>query len=166
MCGRTALLLVAALLIAGPALSSPDSMRQVVSLPDTAGVATPDSSAAAQPEDRVVLYYFHRTARCENCLKFEAYADEAVRGAFKEELDDGLLEWRVVNLDDSTSVHFVDDYMLAQSSLVVSRVSEGKEIDWRNLDGIWYLVGNKDRFIEYVTYEVGEELKRLLDPRR
>jgi hypothetical protein len=123
--------------------------------------AAPDSGASARPADRVEVYYFHRTARCENCLKFEAYADEALRGSFPEALADGSLEWRVVNLDDTTNAHFVGDYDLFESSLVVSRVRQGAETAWRKLDAIWSLVEGKDAFLEYVAFEVGEELKRL-----
>jgi hypothetical protein len=128
-------------------------------------VAPPDSTASARPADRVEVYYFHRTARCENCLKFEAYAEEALRTSFAEALADGSLEWRVVNVDDTTNAHFVDDYDLFESSLVVSRVREGAETAWRKLDAIWSLADDKDAFLEYVAFEVGEELKRLREDR-
>lgn len=124
-------------------------------------VAARDSTASAPPVDRVAVTYFHRTARCDNCLKFEAYADQALRDAFPEELADGTLEWRVVNLDDTTSAHLVEHYDLFEISLIVSSVRGGREVYWRNLDAIWTLVGDKDAFTEYVAFEVGEELGKL-----
>jgi hypothetical protein len=127
-------------------------------------IAARDSTASAPPADRVTVYYFHRTARCENCLKFEAYADQALRDSFGKELAEGTLEWRVVNLDDTTNAHFVSDYDLFESSLVVSRVRGGQEVDWRKLDAMWTLVDDKDAFLKYVAFEVGEELKRLNEP--
>lgn len=127
--------------------------------------AAPDSAAPSREPDRVAVYYFHRTARCEKCLKFEAYADEALRSSFSEALADGSLEWRVVNVDDTTNAHFVGDYDLFESSLVVSRVREGAETHWRKLDAIWTLAEDKDAFLEYVASEVGEELRRLDEAR-
>jgi len=124
-------------------------------------VAARDSAASAPPADRVVVAYFHRNARCDNCLKFEAYADQALRDSFPEELADGTLEWRVVNLDDTTSAYLVEDYDLFEISLIVSRVHGGQEVYWRTLDAIWTLVGDKDAFMEYVAFEVGEELGKL-----
>jgi len=123
--------------------------------------AAGDSTASTPPADKVTVHYFHRTARCDNCLKFEAYADQALRDSFPEELADGTLEWRVVNLDDTTSAHLVEDYDLFEISLIVSRVRGGQEVQWRNLDAIWTLVGDRDAFLEYVAVEVGEELKKL-----
>jgi hypothetical protein len=134
-----------------------------------AGAAVPDSAASARRAERVEVYYFHRTARCESCLKFEAYAEETLRTSFAEALADGSLEWRVVNLDDTTNTHFIDDYDLFESSLVVSGVREGVETHWRKLDAIWTLVQDEEAFLAYVADEVGEELRRLdegreLDP--
>ncbi len=120
-----------------------------------------EDSPTVPRADRVVVYYFHQTARCENCLKFEAYADEALRQFFAAELASGDLDWRVVNLDDTTNAHFVDDYALFESSIIISNVRGEEEINWRNLDAIWHLVNDKDRFIEYVAVEVEEDLGTL-----
>jgi hypothetical protein len=120
-----------------------------------------DSTALAPPASRVAVYYFHRTVRCDNCLKFEAYAGEALREWFAEQLADGALEWRVVNLDDTTNAHFMQDYDLFEVSLIVSRVQDGTQVAWRNLDAIWTLVSDKAAFLEYVSFEVNEELEKL-----
>jgi hypothetical protein len=123
--------------------------------------AVPDSIAATPLADRVVVRYFHRTARCDNCLKFEAYADTALRRSFSDELAGGVLEWRVVNVDDTTNAHFLEDYGLSGISLIISIVRGGDESDWRSLDAIWDLVDDESAFAEYVAYEVGIELGRL-----
>jgi hypothetical protein len=117
------------------------------------------------PVDRVIVYYFHRTARCDNCLRFEAYASEALRDTFADQLAEGRLEWHAINLDQPENEHFVATYELVESSIIVSRFLDGEEAEWRSLDEIWELVGDKPAFMDYVSWEVGEDLRRLLERR-
>jgi hypothetical protein len=47
----------------------------------------------------------------------------------------------------------VKDYGLFTQSLILSRVVDGKEVEWKNLDQIWKLVGDKEQYLTYVTSE-------------
>jgi len=140
--------------------------------PDTAavvnGAAVPDSLEPETPRaprpDRVVVYYFHRTLRCDTCLKFEAYTDEALHSRFAEELADGRLVWSVLNVDDESTAALVDAYNIFESSLVVSVVDAGEERSSEKLEAIWGLVGDKPSFLSYVQSEVGANLKEVREP--
>ncbi|MFH1724925.1 MAG: nitrophenyl compound nitroreductase subunit ArsF family protein [Elusimicrobiota bacterium] len=112
----------------------------------------PAAEKAAYP--RVIAYYFHGATRCVTCKKLEAYSEAALRSAFPKELEAGVLEWRTVNIDEPENKHFIKDYQLFTKSLVISRLEEGEQVDWKNLDRIWKLVGDKDAFAEYVRSEV------------
>ncbi|MFH1864924.1 MAG: nitrophenyl compound nitroreductase subunit ArsF family protein [Candidatus Eisenbacteria bacterium] len=168
-------LVVVALLVGSVALSvgaaGPSGI--VPGPPDTAAVPAsggdvPDSSESEEPRaprpDRVVVYYFHRTLRCDTCLKFEAYTDEALSSCFTEELDDGELEWRVANLDDPGSEHFVDDYHITENSVVVVEFRGGEQREWANLDAIWGFVGDKPTFLSYIRSEVEASLSKVRKP--
>ena len=123
---------------------------------DTLVVKT-DSLKAEQPEeisDKVIVYYFHGTRRCSNCIKFEDYSKEAIDSGFAAELANGTLEWRPFNTDESENKHYVNDYQLYTKSVVLSKVVDGKEAEWKNLDKIWKLVASKEKFIEYVQEEI------------
>lgn len=109
---------------------------------------------------KVIVYYFHGDFRCSNCIKFEEYAKETVETNFKEQLDSGKLEYKVVNVDRKENAHFVDDYKLYTKSLVLSLVKDGKEVKSKNLEKIWNYVRNKDQYIKYVTDEVNSFLPR------
>lgn len=50
--------------------------------------------------------------------------------------------------------HFVNDYQLYTKSLILSLVKDGKEVKSKNLDKIWQLARNKQKFIDYVTGEI------------
>lgn len=112
-----------------------------------------------QTHNRVVAYYFHGTMRCPTCHKLEQYSKEAIETNFKEELASGKLEFKIVNVEDRGNEHFVRDYQLYTKALVLSLVSDGKETRSANLNKIWEYVGNKQKFIDYVTAAVAGLLK-------
>lgn len=121
-------------------------------------VAESGESLSAPMASKVVLYYFHGTARCATCRKFESFTKEALQGAFAEKLDSGELEWKMVNVDEPDNKHFVADYGLYSKSIVVVRIRDGKQLEWKNLEKIWELVGEKNVFVKYVRDEVGAYL--------
>lgn len=116
-------------------------------------------SLKSQGSDRFVIYYLHMNRRCMTCEKLEKYSEEAVSAGFAEQLRDSSIVWRVVNFEVKGNEHFAKDYQLYSQSLIVSKVRDGKETEWKSLDKIWTLVGNKDRFISYVRSEVKDFIK-------
>ena len=116
-------------------------------------------SSKYQGSDRFVIYYLHMNRRCMTCEKLEKYSEEAVSTGFAEQLKDSSIVWRVINFEDEGNEHFAKDYQLYSQSLIVSRVRDGKETEWKSLDKIWTLVGNKDKFISYVRSEVKDFIK-------
>ena len=115
-----------------------------------------DSLANIVPQgdsEWVVAYYLHGTRRCATCLKLEAFSLEALQEGFPEKLADSSIVWRVVNYDLKDNQHYLKDYGLYTKSLILSRVRDGREVQWKNLDKIWELVHDKDKYIEYVQDE-------------
>jgi hypothetical protein len=111
---------------------------------------------------KVLVYYFYGNMRCPTCLKFEAYAYEALQSAFPEELKSGTLEWRLVNIDELPNEHFIQDYGITTRSLVIVDVRDGKQREWKNLPRIWELVQNKPEFFKYVREETQAYLERII----
>ncbi len=121
----------------------------------TATTAAGDGAApaAATTGTGTIVYYFHGNARCTTCKTIEAYADEAVHAAFGEDLDDGTLQWRVVNIDEPANRHFIQDFQLVTRSVVLAEYRDGKVVRSKNLDQVWQLVRDKQRFVDYVQDE-------------
>lgn len=113
-------------------------------------------SNQAEASDQVVVYYLHMNRRCMTCGKLEAYSKEAVEAGFAGQLKDSSIVFRVENFEQEGNEHFAEDYQLYSQSLILSRRHEGNETEWKNLDKIWKLVGNKEAFITYVQAEVTE----------
>lgn len=108
---------------------------------------------------KVVAYYFHGDVRCPTCMKLEEYSGEAVNQGFVEETKKGALEFKAVNVDQDANSHFIKDYQLVSKALVLSRIENGKEVKWKNLDKIWTLVRDHDKYIEYVK----DETKKMME---
>ena len=109
------------------------------------------SAVAPQTLDvGVVAYYFHGNLRCKTCRTIEAYSEEAIRSQFADELGSGRLAWRVVNVDDPENEHFVEDFELVTKSLVLVHYEDGEVTRWENLQQVWELVRDKERFLDYV----------------
>ena len=103
---------------------------------------------------KVIAYYFHVTVRCTTCRTIESYSKEAIDRGFSEELRNGLVEWRLVNVQLLENRHFIQDYRLFTRSLVLVKVRDGKPVEWRNLEKVWALVGERDAFLRYVRANV------------
>ena len=123
------------------------------------GVAGQEAQAAGPSESnteapKVVAYYFHANIRCMTCRAIESYAKEAVQTGFADALKDGRLEWRVVNVEVPRNAHFIQDFQLTTSSVVLERLADGKRQDWKNLQRVWELVrGDKEDFLKYIQDE-------------
>ena len=123
---------------------------------DSTEAKTDSTKAETPPEisNKVIAYYFHSTRRCASCKKIEAYSREAIESGFAEALESGELELLILNTDEPEYKHFLEDYELYTKSLVLSKIDDGEETEWKNLDKVWRLLGDKNSFMEYVQTEV------------
>ncbi|MFH1453946.1 MAG: nitrophenyl compound nitroreductase subunit ArsF family protein [Armatimonadota bacterium] len=115
---------------------------------------------ASGNNQKVTVYYFHGNSRCANCIKIEKYVKEAVYGNFSKELKNKKLEFKVINVDEKKNNHFANDYKLYTKSVILSYDKNGKELEWKNLDKIWQLLGNKQAFQKYIVDEINSYLKK------
>ena len=108
---------------------------------------------------KVIAYYFHGDFRCVTCNNMENYSKEAIQANFQEDLDSGKIEFKTINVEKSPNEHFAKDYNLYTKSLILSLVKDGKEIKSKNLDKIWEYSRDKQKFITYVSSELGSFIK-------
>lgn len=102
---------------------------------------------------QVIAYYFHYKFRCPTCTRIEQLTQEAVTSGFQHEIKDGRLVLKIVNVDDKGNEHFMKDYGLQMQSVVIAETKDGLQLQWKNLDLIWDLVGDKQAFIKYIQDE-------------
>ena len=119
--------------------------------PTPTGSITPADSTTAS--HRIIAYYFHTTQRCVSCRKLEAFTTEAIQTGFPEELKDGRLVFRAVNVEEKGNEHFVKEYQIYTKSVVLVDERSGKQVAWKNLPKIWELLVDRTKFMRYVQAE-------------
>ncbi len=107
----------------------------------------------------LVVTYFHTAFRCPTCHKIEKLSTKTVKTYFENELKTGKLVWRVINVDESKNEHYIQDYHLYSKHLIVSEVKDGKEVRWKDLNGIWTFFRDDQKFKNYVKTEIADWLK-------
>lgn len=110
-----------------------------------------------QPQNaktKIIAYYFHGSYRCPSCQTIEEWSHEAIKNSFQDELKNGRLVWKPLNIGEAQNRHFVKDYSLYTKSLVISEMNGEKEIRWKNLDKVWQLLKNQEKFFSYVESEI------------
>jgi len=112
-----------------------------------------------EEENMVVAYYFHTTFRCVSCHTIEQYTEGALNEYFPNELESGELVYKMINVEDKGSEHFINDYQLFTKSVVLSLVKNGNEIKFKNLEDVWPLLNNEAKFYQYIK----EETQMFLD---
>ena len=135
--------------------SQPNPTATVVqAIPEFAEAETPKApEEPAEPQRKLIAYYFHRTQRCPTCLKMEAYAKDVLTEGLYDAFESGELEWRAVNIEEPRNEHFVMEYELSASAVVMVSLEDGEQKQWKSLDRIWDLVSDEWAFKEYVRNE-------------
>jgi ABC-type Fe3+-hydroxamate transport system substrate-binding protein len=112
------------------------------------------------PENtKIIVYYFHGNMRCTSCKLIERYTKESVKTKYADEIKKGLVELRAVNVEKGNNSHFIKDYQLVSRSVVVSRVENGEEKEWKRLDKVWRLLNNEAKFYEYIYTNIESLIK-------
>jgi len=111
--------------------------------------------------DKLTVYYFHTTQRCRTCNQFEKLTREVLKEDFAGKLSDGVMEFKVINVEEEPHKHFIEEYRLVTKSLVLSLADDGAEVEWKNLDKIWQLVRDSEKFKEYVRGGIEAYLRKV-----
>ncbi len=104
--------------------------------------------------EKVIVYYFHGTYRCPSCTKIEKWSYEAIKDSFPKALKEDRLLWKSVNVEKPENRHFIKEYSLFTKSLIITEVKGEKQTKWKNLDKVWRLLRDEEKFSAYVTQEV------------
>ncbi len=95
----------------------------------------------------VDVVYFHRAERCESCLNAEAYTRETLQTHFSDQLKNGWMSLRVLDMEKEENAALVRKFDVAGSALYLSIVIQGTEYLCPNQD-IWFFTTNKYLFID------------------
>ena len=116
-----------------------------------------DSSAVVSkplPADGVVVINFHGATRCASCEEIGKEANAVVEKDFASDLQSGRMTWQVINYDEPANRHYVQDYGLVSSTVVVVRREGGRDAVWRRLDAVWDHVFDAPAMNAYLRREI------------
>ena len=117
--------------------------------PPATGSATANTATAA-----VVVTYFTTDVRCDSCRTIERLSREAIEAGFPSAVANGAVVFRVLNTDRPENRHFVDDYEIANKTVIVSHQVNGTETEWTNRQDVWLLLDEPAEFFAYVREPV------------
>lgn len=89
------------------------------------GVKTAD--AQNTEKDMVEVIYFHGKQRCPTCMAIENATKEVVNSMFANELENGTLVFKAVDISTPEGEQLADKYEVTWSSLFVNKWKDRKE---------------------------------------
>ena len=120
-----------------------------------------NTAAAKSPEkDRVEVIYFHGKQRCTTCMAIEKNAKEVVNTLFANELKNGTVVFKTVDISTQEGEKIADKYEVTWSSLFVNKWKDGKE-SRNNLTefGFGNARNNPDGFKKSLADKIRKSLK-------
>ncbi len=111
--------------------------------------------------EQIVAYYFFGNQRCPTCMKIESYTEKSLKNYFQGEMDSNLIEWKPVNVELPGNEHFIHDFQLDVKMVVLARMNNGELEDWKKLEKVWTLTGNREAFLDYIKAETEAYLKDI-----
>lgn len=110
------------------------------------------------PSDGVEVLSFHTKQRCPTCVAIEQLTREVIEGNFTEQLTDGRLVFRVVDI--SMDEALADKYEVTWSSLLVNRHKDGAEsVEDLTKFAFANARTNPDKFKAELKSKISEQLK-------
>lgn len=113
---------------------------------------------AANPQTRLVVYYFAQGKDCATCLQLPEYTRAALEEHFADQLRSGEIVMREVSVEEPANQHYITEYGLYSKAIVLSRTQNGQEVSFENLTRVWDLVGDREEFVAYIRDEVQQAL--------
>jgi hypothetical protein len=122
--------------------------------------AAPGGETAAEAlDDGLVVYYFHGKIRCPTCRSIESQSHQIVESDFAPQLDSGELVWKVLNYEEAGGIELAKKLGVDKPVVVLVRMKGGEIENWKRLDRVWALVGDKPAFAKFVREEIGQMLE-------
>lgn len=118
-------------------------------------IATTDTSTKIEVID------FYGTHRCVTCEAIEANAKYTVETFFQEEVKEGKVEFKTINVDDEKNYDMAEKFEAAGTALFINVIKDGKEqhIDLTNFA---FAKGkDKEVFSTELKAKINEQLKTL-----
>lgn len=155
---------LAALLLTAAAATSLGCNTSSAGTKETSNSTSTTTAVNADPNaapDTVVVYYFHGNRRCHTCVGIQETISSTIQERFGQETASGALTFQEINFEDPANKHFVKEFGLSFSSMVVAANQGQKTVKWENCEKIWPLARDKAALAEYADKNIRTYLAML-----
>jgi hypothetical protein len=128
------------------------------------GLAAASSTQGEAVRDSLVVYYFHGNVRCPTCQSIESQAHDAVQSDFASQLSNGEVTWKIANYEQPAAKPLTTKFEIQMPVVVLAKMQDGEIKNWKRLDKVWALVGDKPAFKKYVRAEMEKMLSTNKKP--
>lgn len=145
-------------------IDTPDISQQGINTePDNSEEGNVPQVLAADnlQQNRLIVYYFHRSMRCTGCINVEEGAYQAVSIDHEEDIADGSLEWQSINFEEPEYGHFMAEYDLYSQELILIEMRDGIEIRYGAIAEVWQHWDDKTKIRQIVNGLIEEWLRGI-----
>jgi len=99
--------------------------------------------------DKIEVFLFHATQRCNTCITIGKYAGETVAESFQPEIWEGRIEFKEINIDLPENKTLVQKFQASGSSLFINVITSGQDNISEDTT-VWRLTQDKAQFKIYL----------------
>lgn len=118
-------------------------------------------STAAQSENKIEVIDFYSTHRCVTCLKIEDNTKQLLESSFKKEMDNGVITFLTLNVDEKANYEMAERYEAASTALFLNVVKDGKEKHIDLTEFAFMKAFDEEEFANELKAKIGAQLKTL-----
>lgn len=115
----------------------------------------------ASKPNQVEVLDFYGKHRCKACISIEEKTKFTIETHFKEEVEKGLLSFRVINIDEKENDAITEIYGAYGTSLFINVIKDQKETHIDITDFAFKKEANKEAFVEELKSKIQNELNKL-----
>jgi hypothetical protein len=94
------------------------------------GYSQQNNAGSSSKDAKVLVYFFHGTHRCQGCINAEKGTVNALNALYKTLLDEGIIKFESVNVEESKNKALTEKYEAAWNKLLfVKNDKSGQQVE-------------------------------------
>lgn len=110
---------------------------------------------SGQEADKIQIFYFHRSQRCNTCKSIGRLSGEVINERFANDLDRGMIEFREVNVELLENKELAKKFQATGPSLYINVIKNGHD-DIKQDFNVWRLINNETAYKDYLENKIKE----------
>jgi hypothetical protein len=160
LCSATLVLLIARSLDVQSASRLEPRLKEIAeelrAIRKTNGIpaVSPNPTDPTTAGNGLTVFFFHGDIRCPTCRAIESQSLETVLSYYASQWQNGAIVWKVLNYEQPDAAALTKEFEIIVPTVVLAKMKSGRIDDWKRLDKVWTLVGDKSAFAKYLRDEI------------